>query len=80
MIKRISHRWLTRHEACSDQVDIFDREWPDGADLTAQNIRRAAELHLDLHWLAIHILKAVAWRAYEEAKAPALITALGLEA
>jgi len=29
--------------ACKEQRDIFRKEWPDGADVTIKNVRRARE-------------------------------------
>ena len=60
------------HGACTGQVEIFVTEWPDGAPLTLDNVRRAAALHLDLNWFALHFLAAPALAAYEQATATAL--------
>lgn len=69
--KRITTAWLRRHDACAEQVKIFEGEWPKGAPLTAANVRRAAELGLDLHWFANQVLPATALADYERATAPA---------
>ena len=68
--------------ACTDQLKTFIAEWPDGAKVTLKNCRRAAELKLDINWLASRVLtapalakyekaRASAWAEYEKARAPA---------
>jgi hypothetical protein len=42
--------------ACSEQVEIFGKEWPEGVEVTEINITRAVELGLELHWAALHLL------------------------
>lgn len=45
--------WLRRcNPTCKNQLAIFEGEWPDGAPLTEANLKRAAELGLDLDWIA----------------------------
>ena len=56
--------------ACREQHDIFRKEWPDGADVTIENVRRARELRLSLSWGA-RWFTAPARKAYNEATAPA---------
>jgi hypothetical protein len=66
--------------ACKEQCDIFRAEWPEGADVTIENVRRAQELGLTLawgeHWFTAPALKvydetiAPAWKVYDEAIAP----------
>ena len=36
--------------ACKDQRAIFKAEWPEGADVTIENVQRAVELGLSLYW------------------------------
>ena len=60
----ITAAWLTEREACRDQVETFEAEWPGGAELNETNIRRALELHLDLDWLARKVLRGQARREY----------------
>ena len=72
-------------EACKGQVDVFAKEWPEGAKPTLANCQRAAELGLDLDWFAKTFLsppaletynkaRAPAWESYNKATAPALET------
>lgn len=71
-----AERWLTRRKACSEEVAIFDAEWPNGAEISAANILRAVTLELNIDWFARRILTAPAERAYEETTASALIKQL----
>ena len=68
---KITRAWLEERRACPDQVAVFAREWPKGAELNEANIRRALELHLDLSWLAERVLTAEPSRLYCEATAEA---------
>ena len=71
--------------ACREQRDIFEAEWPEGADATIENVRRAQELGLNLawgeHWFRVPARKAYiearvqAWKAYLEATATAWVAA-----
>jgi hypothetical protein len=69
---RISADVLERHGACSSQVEVFRREWPDGCEVTQNAAKRVVKLALDIDWAAGHLLPAPAWKAYQEATAPAL--------
>ena len=62
---------LRRARACHRQVEIFEREWPEGAAVTLENVQRAAELGLDLDWFAYNLFTPAARDAYDEATAPA---------
>src|SRR3990167_8728777 len=63
--------WLRERKACRRQVADFEREWPEGAELTKENLLRAAALSLDLDWFAGGILPEPAQSAYDEATARA---------
>ena len=56
--------------ACKEQRDIFRKEWPEGAEVTIENVRRAQELGLNLVW-GEQWFTAPARKAYIEATAPA---------
>jgi len=56
--------------ACKEQRDLFEAEWPEGADATIENVRRAQELGLNLAW-GEHWFPADPWKAYYAAVAPA---------
>ena len=53
---KITTEWLRKKRACAEQVAIFDREWPDGAELTPQNVDRAVALGLTVDWLLSYVL------------------------
>jgi hypothetical protein len=68
----ITHEWLVEHGACEDQRAVFAAEWPDGVELSEQSLYRAAELGLDLGWLARQYLPTPLWAEYERQEAPLL--------
>jgi hypothetical protein len=72
---KITATKLRKLKACEEQVARFEREWPQGANVTVQHCNRAVEIGLDLDWLAEHMLTATAWAAYKQAKAPAFYEA-----
>ena len=67
----ITAAWLRERKACRRQVADFEREWPEGAELTKENLLRAAALSLDLDWFAEEILPEPAQSAFGEATAGA---------
>jgi len=69
---KITHEYLVGLGASCEQLDTFSEEWPDGAEVTLDNCLRAAELHLNLDWLAEKMFPARAREAFEQARAPAL--------
>jgi len=64
---RITAAWLREHNACAHQLAAFEREWPDGAEITRENVERARDLGLDLRWFARSLLPATAWAKYKRA-------------
>ena len=68
---RITAAMLREHHACSDQVAVFEKEWPKGTRLTKAALLRAAARGLDLAWFAQNFLKAPAWEVYQKATATA---------
>ena len=67
--------------ACSDQVELFSRLWPNGVTVTKAALLKAQREGLDIEWWAHHALPAPArqvynkvfapaWKAYNEAVAP----------
>ena len=68
---RVTIEFLREHNACKDEVAIFETEWPDGAELTLENLLRAVGLGLDIYWLAPRVLLVAGhgiyghrWRRY----------------
>ena len=48
--KLITAAWLLKKGACKRQVMRFQKRWPDGAEITAENVKKAQWLGLDLYW------------------------------
>src|SRR3990167_4947478 len=57
---------------CVSQYRIFCSEWPDGAPITLDTLRRARELRLNIDWFASKFLSDPVWAEYEKARAAAL--------
>ena len=75
-MKTITGKWLRLQGACESQVRVVEATWPQGAELTEANLRIAAELSLDLDWLASHVLVAPALARFKAERASALWNAL----
>ena len=60
-----------RCEAAAKQVDTFRSEWPDGAEITMENLNRAVELDLDIVWFGRNFCSAIALEALKEVEIPA---------
>jgi len=58
---------LKEKDACNYQVTVFEKEWPDGAEITVEAILRAVELELDLDWFTRQFLPAPVRKVYNEA-------------
>src|SRR3990167_6754193 len=70
LIDRITVKTLKA--ACSEQLDIFRREGPEGAPPTAATLVRARELKLDVEWALSRILSAPLLAEYKRQRAPLL--------
>ena len=68
---RITEEWLKGKAACQDQVDLFVKTFPDGADASEASIALAGEVGLDLSWLFDYVVRAPARAEYEKITAPA---------
>lgn len=66
---KVTAEMLQQANVCRDGLEIFEREWPEGAEVTLANVQRAAELHLDLAWFAYNCFTARALRAFCDATA-----------
>ena len=53
---KITKRQLHRLQACTEQVNLFTTEWPDGCEVNQANALRAIELGLDIDFLARKVL------------------------
>ena len=78
--------------ACLEQMELVEKEWPDGIPLTKASAKRTIELHLDLAWAGERLLNpslrstfwvkcAAAWKKmktpeYKQAQAEILLDLL----
>jgi len=67
---KMTHAWLVDNGACLEHRKMFSAEWPEGAEVTKVNLHRAAEIGLDLEWLAKLLLPPAACDEYERQLAP----------
>lgn len=65
---RITAKKLQGKGACSDQVEVFAAEWPDGVEVTEEALLRAADLGLGLTWFAKHFLPRLFLAEYRRQK------------
>jgi hypothetical protein len=81
-MQTITVNWLRARKACFGQVVLFEETFGDSVELTCANLRRAAEVQLDLGWLAVRLLEGealaafnaaewLAWSTYRDAVRPA---------
>ena len=69
-MRLITEDWLQEKSGCPDQIERFRLEWPHGAEVNKENLLRAAELSLDLHWFAGCFLPKSLLDLYERQEAP----------
>ncbi len=55
-MKTVTTAWLRKHEACEEQVEIFQKEWGNKAYITRENLQRARRLGMDIGWLIWEVL------------------------
>ena len=79
----ITTQMLRDKNACESQVEIFAKQWPEGAEVTRENCLVALALGLDVRWagrLLVFLARtaynkaeaeAEAWKVYNEVVAPA---------
>lgn len=78
----ITYESLQHMEACRGQLGLFNHTFPNGMELTRQNLLHAAQVGLDLEWWAIRFnelypylstyftFRGRAWSDYEAACEP----------
>jgi hypothetical protein len=76
---KITVEMLKENRACKAQLAIFEKEWPDGVELTRDAVLRALELNLDLDWTAGMLLTDLVYRRWETAFNQAYYKRLGIE-
>lgn len=74
---RVTKKLLQELNACEDQVEAFAAEWPDGCEITAENLTRCIALGLNIEWFATLIWgaeyerqRSPLWAEYERQRAP----------
>jgi len=65
---KITKAILEGKGACPRAIEVFAQEWPDGAEVTLENCRRAVALGLNLAWAVKNLLSPPAWADYDEAR------------
>ena len=75
---RITKEMLKAKGAKASCCDVrqFVSEWPDGVEVTEENIRRAFALQLDVDWAMRAFLPAQLWEAYKKGVAQLLVSLL----
>ena len=68
----VTSRFLVKLKACEDQLDLFKKVFPRGAELSEADVVKAAKAGLSLGWLAEHTLSGPALAEYDKARGPAL--------
>ena len=63
---RITTSKLNKLCACASQVEVFHKEWPNGAEANLKNVNRSIELGLDVNWLAHRVLREPARIEYNK--------------
>ena len=61
---KITKEQLQELNACSNIIELFSNEWPDGVMVTKENALRAAEIGLNINWLARRVLTGDALKEY----------------
>lgn len=69
--KRITPRMLNLTNACSEQLNLFSKTFPDGIEVTRANLIAAAAAGLDIEWGAEEFLTASAFTKYAVATSEA---------
>ena len=62
---RITAKLLREAGACEGDIAVFEKQWPDGCNVTKKNSLKAfCELGLIVDWAADELLGAVCWSKY----------------
>jgi preprotein translocase subunit Sss1 len=69
-MKRITVEMLKTRKACSDQVELFERVFPQGAPVSMRSFAKARKAGLDTRWTA-HLLGGPALVEYKKVRDPA---------
>jgi hypothetical protein len=66
----ITVRKLKDHGACDEQVEIFEKHWPKGTEVTEKVLRKAHRINLTLSWFAADFLSNVLYRRFHKSLVP----------
>ena len=61
----MTRKWLDNHNACDDQVSLFEETWPQGVTVTQEALANAAKAGLDLEWFAEKVLLRFVYANYK---------------
>ncbi len=66
-MKIITAKMLIDKRACEEDIEVFERHWPDGCDFTLRNCQIAfEELGLSVNWAAANLLSQQASDEYKK--------------
>jgi hypothetical protein len=66
---KITKTWLKERGACEDQLELFDKLYPDGVELTRAALIEAANAGLHVDWLEDQLdIKSILRNEYEHQK------------
>jgi len=63
--RTITDEWLKENNACPDAIGLFCAEWPEGCEVTHDNLVRADALGLSLGWFARRVLPPQVYADYQ---------------
>ena len=63
--RMITTEWLKSNNACPDAIDLFCKEWPNGCEVTHDNLVRADAMGLSLEWFAQCVLPPQVYADYQ---------------
>lgn len=63
---RITGALLREHGACCEWAKFFMDMWPDGANITIKNVRKAMQLGFSLKWFVDAFCDSSEWRRFTE--------------
>ncbi len=79
---RITAKKLKAKGACEDDIKAFEKQWPDGCNVTRKNCEIAFEkLYMHVPWAARNLLSPKAFAEYEkmsDQRAKACVEARGV--
>ena len=70
--RTITAEWLKSNNFSASQYAIFCAEWPNGCEVTHDNLLRAAAMGLDMEWFAKRVLPPKVYADYHAKRAATL--------